>query len=152
MKSKSEKIFKYLESFIAETQRTVELIRSVPIGVPIILHSNVYMPLARAAELEKEGYIVTVLKWNRGWRRVLSKNACIVEDYNKQSFKISLVAAEFARYPFTQRATEKAHFMNIKYRDTVTWSALDIKTNLLLMVNYEIKTHLFDKLLKGETK
>jgi hypothetical protein len=151
MKSKSEKIFKYLESLIAETQRIVELIRSVPIGVPIILHSNVYMPEARAAKLEKEGYIVTVLKMSSGWKRVLTKNACIVEGYNNLSFRIRLIAAEFAYYPFTQRATEKTLLMNMKYKDIITWSALDIKTNLLLMVNYEIKTHLFDELLKGET-
>lgn len=148
MKSKSEKTLKYLEFIITEAQRSLELIRSIPIGVPIILHTYVYMPEERAVKLEKEGYIITKSKWSRDWKRVLTKNACIVEGYNNLSLRIRLIAANFACYPFTKRATENTHFMSIKYREIASWSTLDIKTNLLLMVNYEIKTHLFDELLK----
>lgn len=148
MKSKFEETLKHLEFIITDTQHTIDLIRNIPIGIPIILHTNVYLPEAQAIDMEKKGYIITNSRWSR-YKCGLTKNPCIVENYNKISLKIKLIAAELSIYPFTKRGTKNL-LMNIKYRDIVTWSTLDIKTNLLLMVNYEIKTYLFDELLKVE--
>lgn len=136
------KVIKIHERIIAQSQQFIEFIRKVPLNklIALICHTR---PINDSA-------------FSHMGRKEDIHCVCKVIGFNKESIRIRLIAVEKIFYPLNciewsisqGRETTDLH---IKMRDikNFTWKEIN-KKDLPLYINYELKTCLFDAMLKGK--